>query len=254
MQLHFREEGNGTPLIILHGLFGSLDNWASVSRRLAERHRVFSVDQRNHGQSPHSPEMTYPLMADDLRQLVDQLGLAKVHVLGHSMGGKAAMQFACLYRARVDRLIVADIAPRKYPPAHEYIFEALLALDLKSFQTRSQIDQALAPRIPEPATRRFLLKNLAAHSDGPLHWKFDLHSLHRNYRSLNAAPDCNQSFDGPALFVRGGKSDYIRDDDLLEIRGRFPGAEVITIPEAGHWIHAEAPLPFVATMEEFLEK
>ena len=166
MQLHFRSYGDGEPLIILHGLFGSLDNWHSMSVKLAAPFQVFAVDQRNHGASPHSPEMSYPIMADDLEEFLQSQGLARAYVMGHSMGGKTAMQFALRYPHRVERLVVVDIAPRVYSPLHARILEALLALDLASFKTRKQVEDALASAIPELGTRQFLLKNLTRGAEG----------------------------------------------------------------------------------------
>lgn len=187
MQLHYEEIGHGPPLMILHGLFGSLENWHTISRRLAEHLRVIAVDQRNHGRSPHSPEMNYPLMARDLLELMSRLHLGSTSVLGHSMGGKTAMQFALLHPAQVDKLVVVDISPRSYPPRHDYIFEALLGLKLSAFHTRQEMEAALAPAIPDIATRRFLLKNLGRGPTGEFYWKMNLHELCTNYNRLTEA-------------------------------------------------------------------
>jgi len=156
MQLHFREYGSGHPVIILHGLFGSLNNWATISHRLAAQFHVFAVDQRNHGGSVHSPEMNYDVMASDIRRFMDRHSIASAHVLGHSMGGKSAMQFALVNTDRIDRLVVVDIAPRAYRAAHEHLFRAMLAIDPAQFGTRREIDHALAASIPDTAVRRFL--------------------------------------------------------------------------------------------------
>jgi pimeloyl-ACP methyl ester carboxylesterase len=155
MQLHFKESGQGRAVILLHGLFGSSDNWHFIAQRLAEKFHVFAVDHRNHGLSPHSAEMNYPLMAGDVEQFFAARGLESASVVGHSMGGKTAMQFALQFPQRVEKLVIADMAPREYAPAHDKIFAALLALDLPQFQTRQQIEEALAGAIPSLVLRRF---------------------------------------------------------------------------------------------------
>lgn len=254
MRLHFREQGRGSPLVILHGLFGSLENWAFISQQLSEILQVFSVDQRNHGQSPHSPEMNYSLMAEDVGEFVEERGLLKTSLLGHSMGGKVAMQFALRYPDQVERLVIVDMAPRAYRPAHEEIFRALLALNLNQFQTRAQIDDALSAGIPDLTTRRFLLKGLTRTASGSFNWKFDLPSLYHNYSFLNEATESDQPFEGPTLFIRGEKSDYIREQDLPEIQHLFPGSKVVTISGAGHWVHAEAPEKFLKITKQFLNE
>jgi len=160
MRLHFKESGNGQPLIILHGLFGSSDNWMAVAPKLAEHFRVFVIDLRNHGQSPHSAEMDYALMAGDVAEFLDVNNFADAALMGHSLGGKVAMQFALSYPNRVTKLIVSDMVPRVYEPSHAKIISALLALDLNAFQSRQPIEEALAAEIPSLAVRRFLLKNL----------------------------------------------------------------------------------------------
>jgi len=251
MQLNFREQGEGEPLIILHGLFGSLDNWESIARRLSARFRVFCVDQRNHGASPHGSEMNFSLMAEDLREWMGEQRLQSAHVMGHSMGGKTAMQFALSFPDQTKSLIAVDIAPRAYPPWQQYIFDALLPLDVTRFQNRRQIEDVLAGPIPDLTVRRFLLKSLTHDSDGKFRWKMNLPGIFRNYPSLNAAIEGNQPFPGPVLFVRGGKSDYICDSDVRMIRSLFPRAEIHTIPAAGHWVQAEAPDAFLEGVENF---
>jgi len=254
MKLSSREYGQGPPLIILHGLFGSLDNWTAISSRLAPDFHVYAVDQRNHGGSPHSEDMNYRLMADDLREFMDERGIDKAHVLGHSMGGKTAMQFALQYGSRVDRLVVVDVAPRAYEPEHEYIFAALSVLDLANFRARPEIEQALAPRIPDLAVRRFLLKNLARSPDETFQWRFNLSGLHRNYLALAGGLEPTGAFEGPSLFIRGEKSDYIGDADWPAIQKQFPRAESVIVPGAGHWVHIQAPEFFVVSAKKFLGK
>jgi esterase len=254
MKLHFRQygPGHGEPVILLHGLFGSHDNWHTLSQRLAERWRVWAVDQRNHGHSPHAAEMNYPVMADDVARFCRDHALAGVRVVGHSMGGKTAMQFALAHPEAVARLAVVDVAPRAYDAAHSEISAALLSLDLAAFQTRRQVEEALAPSIPELAVRRFLLKNLAHGPDGAFRWKLNLRDIFHNHAALNAAVEADRPFDKPALFLRGDRSDYIRAGDAAGIRRLFPRGEIRTIAGAGHWVHADAPGAFLGALENFL--
>ncbi|EEF61909.1 alpha/beta hydrolase fold protein [Pedosphaera parvula Ellin514] len=252
MRLNLQSYGTGFPLIILHGLFGSLDNWQTISRKLAEHFQIFAIDQRNHGGSPHSDDFNYQVMAEDLFEVMESNGLTKAHLLGHSMGGKTAMQFALSYPGKVEKLIVADIAPKAYPPWHIPIFEALLSLELTQYRSRKQIDDALAVSIPETALRQFLLKNLATNPDGTYRWKIDLQSIYRNYSRLNAPVSGVGTFTGPVLFIKGEQSDYILDSDANLIRHCFPKAQFRTIPNAAHWLHAEKPIEFIKIVEEFL--
>jgi len=252
MQLNFKEYGQGRPVVLLHGLFGSLDNWHPIALRLAESFRVFALDHRNHGQSPHSTEMDYPVMAADVDRFLTGRGLASAMVIGHSMGGKAAMQLALHFPARVEKLVVADMAPRAYAAAHDKIFAALLALDLPRYQQRAQIEEALAPAIPNPVLRRFLLKNLGRNEAGGLFWKINLPDIAQNYWRLREPVAGEAPFTGPVLFLRGGKSKFILPEDEPLIREWFPAAQIRTIPEAGHWVHSDQPAEFLRLVLEFL--
>jgi pimeloyl-ACP methyl ester carboxylesterase len=252
MQLYFKESGRGRAVILLHGLLGSSDNWHPIASRLAESFHVFAVDQRNHGQSPHSDEMNYSLLAGDLNEFMVAHGLETATVIGHSMGGKTAMQFALQFPERVEKLVVADMAPRAYAPAHERIFDAQLALDLKSFKTRQQIEDALTPEIPDLVLRRFLLKNLGRDPAGKFFWKINLRGIAGNYRRLREPVSAAAPFTKPTLFIRGGKSNYINPDDEPRMRALFPSAEISTITEAGHWVHADQPEEFLRLVLKFL--
>ena len=252
MQLHFKQLGGGEPLVLLHGLFGSADNWFGVAPKLAEKFHVLIPDLRNHGHSPHGAEMDYPLMAADVEKFFAAQKIESAAVIGHSMGGKVAMQFALNFPARVKKLVVVDMAPRAYRRAHDHIFAALLALDLPAFQTRPQIEDALAPAIPNLMLRRFLLKNLGRDAAGNFSWKINLAGLAQNYPALCAALPATQPFLQPALFLRGGRSDYIRAVDELRIRELFPLAQIETIAAAGHWVHADEPAEFLRRLLAFL--
>jgi esterase len=254
MKLYSRIEGSGFPLIILHGLLGSSDNWRAISKRLSPSYKIYSVDLRNHGRSPHSEMMTYPAMADDLRELLELEKVSECHLVGHSLGGKVAMQFATSHPNRVSKLVIVDIAPKGYPPSQRPILAALEKLELKRFGTFGEIDAALAPAIPEISVRQFLMKNIARVPSGGFQWRIDLASIAKNYDQLIKPIIAAGSYDKPALFVRGGRSDYIAETDLPSIRATFTRAEFVTIATAGHWVHAEAPDEFLQNLTAFLNK
>ncbi|HEX8428998.1 alpha/beta fold hydrolase [Hymenobacter sp.] len=245
MQLHYREIGQGTPLVVLHGLFGTLDNWQTLARRWAEAsHRVITVDLRNHGRSFHTPEHTYELMSADLLALFESLQLdAHVTLLGHSMGGKVAMRFALDHPDRLARLVVVDIAPRLSDMAHQDdILAGLNAVDLSTLNSRQEADEALAIHIPQPGVRQFLLKNLYRQEDNSFAWRQNLSALTDNIVGIGAEISAPAPFLKPALFIRGGKSDYVTTEDkLYGIPALFPNCQVETIVDAGHWVHAEKP-------------
>ena len=253
MQLHFRELGAGNPLVILHGLFGTADNWQTLAKRWAETHRVIVVDLRNHGRSPQTPEHSYELMSQDVLELFDQLQLQHVTLLGHSMGGKVAMRLALDHPARLDKLVVLDIAPRLSTMDHQdNILEGLHAVPLAGLETRQQADEALAPHIPQLGVRQFLLKNLYRRDDNSFAWRQNLAALTEHMPALGAEITSLVPFVKPALFIRGGKSDYITTEDkLYGIPALFPNSQVETVVDAGHWLHAEEPDQIYALVEAF---
>jgi pimeloyl-ACP methyl ester carboxylesterase len=253
MKLNFQEFGDGRPLVILHGLFGSSDNWQSLAKRLGQRFHVFVLDQRNHGNSPHSADVSYPAMAEDVRQFLEEKQLAEVSLLGHSMGGKVAMQCALTFPDRIDKLAVVDIAPKRYSRSHDYIFAAVQDIIPALYPTRSAIDTVLAASIPDAATRQFLLKNIATQSDGTLDWKINWAALQQNYPALLDDIPVNGIFSKPVLFLRGGRSHYVEDSDWPRVLARFPNAHLSTIPKADHWVHADAPNEFLQSTLSFLE-
>ena len=254
MKLHYHVTGHGHPLIILHGLFGSSDNWFTLAKFLGEKYKVWTVDQRNHGRSPHSDQFNYRIMADDINDLLIQEGIRSVFLLGHSMGGKTAMQFALMYPEKVDRLIVVDIAPKIYPAKHDQIFEALFALRLDRHKTRAELDSALSQHIRDYAVRQLLLKNVLRDDAGNFKWRIDVSTIYANYDKVNEAIDGGHQFTKPALFIRGSRSSYILDEDKPQIKSIFPSAEFVSIENAGHWVHAEAPQEFAGIVMEFLDR
>ena len=212
---------------------------------------VYAVDQRNHGRSPHTDDFDYALLAEDIRDFMEAQHMHRAHLLGHSMGGKAAMQFALEYPDRVDRLVVVDMGTRAYPGGHEAIFEALFGLDLEGIASRREADAYLATRIPEAGIRQFLLKNLTRHKSGGYVWKANLPSLYDNYARI-LAPITGSPYEGPTLFIRGADSRYVQDADLAELQQLFPNSRVATVAGAGHWVHAEQPAVVYQLVRDFL--
>jgi esterase len=251
MNLHFQEYGSGQPLIILHGLLGTLDNWHTLSRTFASSLRVLTVDQRNHGRSPHSDIFTYDAMSEDLLDLLDSLKIPTVYLLGHSMGGKTAMQFALHHPGRVAKLIVVDIAPRAYPRLHDELLDALTSIDLATAVSRQQVDEELSKKIPHVAVRQFLMKNLGRNSAGSFVWKANLTAIRSSYDEIAREIKSDLPFAGPTLFVKSDRDDYVLDSDLPMIKRLFPNARIVGV-DAGHWIHAEAPTVFAEIVMSFL--
>ena len=254
MRLNFQVHGEGVPLIIMHGFLGSPDNWRAVSKRLSGSYKVYSVDLRNHGDSPHSAVMNYPIMTEDLREFFAEHSISVANLLGHSMGGKIAMQFAVENPQQVGKLIVVDIAPKAYPSTQRSLLETLHDFDLPTFRSFGEIDAALAPSIRSRVLRQFLLKNLARDPNMGFRWKIDLDALIENYDELTKSIVVKEPFNKPACFIRGGRSKYIQDTDFPLIKQMFPQAEISTIPSAGHWVQADAPEEFLQIVNDFLVK
>ncbi len=251
MKLHYQESGSGLPLLIIHGLFGSADNWRSMAKYFSKFYRVISVDLRNHGRSPHSDEQNFDLMADDIVKLCDDLQLDKVSVLGHSLGGKVAMRFAEMQSESVHKLVVVDISPRQYFSQHTPLMDAMMALDMAQFSSRKEVDEALAPQVTDPAVRQFLLMNLQSDENG-LSWRINLPALKANYQAL-MAPVCELALlTMPSQFIYGGQSEYVTAEDRVLIEQHFTQPRFDVIDKAGHWVHAERPQQFKQLVEEFL--
>lgn len=265
MQLFYKKFGSGKPLIILHGLYGSSDNWLSIARTLAADFEVYLIDQRNHGKSPHHDRHDYEVMADDLKEFMDSHHLDKVILAGHSMGGKTAMCFARDHSPRIEKLIVIDIAPKSYKELyrkealnHYVILKAMQNVDISSALSRRDIDRMLADDIPVKRIRSFLMKNIERTNDNKYSWTLNLDVLLKeldnimdgmNHKCFDPA---RPSIDKPVLFIRGGESPYIMDKDMEFILQVFPNAKLKTIPGAGHWLHAEEPEMFIELVSDFL--
>lgn len=253
MRLNYKTFGAGTPVIVLHGLLGSLDNWQSFARKLSSDFRVFTVDLRNHGKSPHSAEHTYDAMSKDLLDFFEEHKIEKAHVIGHSMGGKVAMQFAISHPEKILKLFIVDIAPRSYESGHDLIFEALLSIDISKVARREEADALLARKIPDSAVRQFLLKNLDRQADGSFSWKMNLQGLWKNYSNINVPIQSALPVEIQTFVIKGGKSNYVKDADLKSFQQIFPSTKLITIENAGHWVHAEAPDEFYKTVRQELQ-
>lgn len=251
MKLHYQESGSGLPLLIIHGLFGSADNWRSMAKYFSKFYRVISVDLRNHGRSPHSGKQSFDLMAQDLVELCDDLQLDKVNVLGHSLGGKVTMRFAELQPERIHKLVIVDISPRQYFSQHTPLMDAMMALDMTTMTSRKDVDEALAADVVDPAVRQFLLMNLNSDENG-WSWRINLPALKANYQAL-MAPVCEQAMlTMPSLFVYGGQSEYVTEEDRILIQQHFTQPTFEVIDKAGHWVHAERPQQFKQVVEEYL--
>ncbi|WP_409525056.1 alpha/beta fold hydrolase [Nitrincola sp. MINF-07-Sa-05] len=252
MQLHYQRSGQGEPLVILHGLFGTLENWGGQIKAFAEHYDVIAVDLRNHGRSPHTDQISYELMAADIIDLLDQLELPNAHILGHSMGGKVAMQLALNTPDRVNQLIIVDIAPVAYQHDHDDVFKGLFNVQLDSITSRKEAESQLAEHVQDPSVRAFLLKNLYRNDDKRFAWRMNLELLHRDYDKVIAAPQ-GSPFNRPALFIKGSESHYLLKAYQPAIMALFPAARLKMIEGAGHWPHAEKPALFTRLVLNHLQ-
>ena len=258
MKLFFREYPAADPaqstqtIVILHGLFGSADNWLTQARVLSNHnYRVYTVDQGNHGQSPHSESFDYPSMVADLAELLTDQNIQNPVILGHSMGGKTAMNFAVAHPDKLSKLIVVDIAPRYYDLEHYTIVKGLNALDIDTITSRQEADERLSAYVPEPDVRQFLLKNLQRKAEGGFSWKLNLPVITEQLKNIGVDLQYPGTFNKPALFVRGKYSKYIADADFARIQQVFPQATLETL-ETGHWVQAEKPQEFVDLVMKWL--
>lgn len=248
----FGENLSVTTLLVFHGLFGMLDNWGSFGKDMGEFLPVHLIDLRNHGRSFHSEEMSHDDLAEDILNYMEYYGIAKAHILGHSLGGKAVMQFAIRFPEKVERLIVVDISPKAYPPHHQGIIKALETVDFNTVSSRSEVEAVLNQYIPEKSTIQFLTKNLYWDDNKKLNWRFNLKTLSEKYNEFVSNAIKFGVFDGPTLFVAGAQSNYILPQDQFAIKQQFPKADFVTIKNAGHWVQAENPVDFANVVKDFL--
>lgn len=256
MNLAYREFGEGQPLIILHGLFGQSDNWNTLAKRFAESgFKVYTIDQRNHGLSPHSEVWNYQAMAEDLNEFINTHQLVKPILLGHSMGGKTVMFFELLHPTIADKIIVADIAPKQYESHHEAVLKGLHAVDFSKITTRKEAEMALGGYINDFGTKQFLLKNIywKDNESKQMAWRFNLEVITKEYDNVGVAIPSGFSTT-ETLFIRGDKSNYILDSDLEDIKNHFPNNKLITIENSGHWVHAEQPEAFFKAVINFVKQ
>lgn len=253
MILHSNIIGQGKPFVILHGFLGMGDNWKTLAKQFSEsNYQVHLVDQRNHGRSFRSEDFDYELMADDLKAYCDKHNLNDIILLGHSMGGKTAMLFAATYPKLISKLMVADISPRYYPIHHDTILDGLSSLDFSQIKSRSEADEALSNFIKDAGTRMFLLKNLYWVDKGQLGLRINLPVLKENVSEVGEALPIHATFDKETLFLRGDRSEYIGVQDEAIIHSHFPNSKIVTIANAGHWLHAENPEDFYEAVIKFL--
>ncbi len=253
-KLYSRIEGQGQPLLIIHGFLGMSDNWKTLGWQYTQLgFQVHLLDLRNHGKSFHSDDFNYQVMANDVLEYCHEHNLEKVSIIGHSMGGKVAMLFATTFSEMVDKLIVADIGPKYYAPHHQDILAGLNAVDFSTKPSRAEVEEILYPYIPDFGTRQFLMKNLYWKSPEQLAFRFNLEVFNKKIETIGQALPQNNHFDGPTLFIRGGNSNYILDTDFPEIKNHFPNSELETIPNVGHWLHAENPQLFFKITAHFLK-
>lgn len=250
--LNHKIYGQGDPIVILHGLFGMLDNWQTVAKKLAEEYMVILVDQRDHGKSKHTDEFNYQVLAEDLREFLEENWIHSCHIIGHSMGGKTAMQFSALNADMIEKMIIVDIGPKAYKPGHEIIFKALLEVPIDKVESRKEVENVISKYIDDAGVRLFLMKNLKRKKEGGFQWKMNLGLLYQEYAHIIAAIETNEPIDVDTLFIYGSKSHYIIPSEIDDIKSIYPNSRFEEM-EAGHWIHAEKPDELVALVKEFLE-
>lgn len=258
MQLNYKKYSDkGEPLLVLHGLFGSLTNWGAHCKKFAETFSVYGVDLRNHGESPHADELNYQVMAEDVRELMQQLNIEHCFIIGHSMGGKVAMQLALTYPELIRKMIVVDIAPVAYTSkadGHAKILQGMSALQLDQLRNRTDAETQLKEFVADEATRKFILTNLTRSDEVGFSWRLNLDSIKKNYEKMREKLVGEAPFAKPVLFVKGALSNYIHLKYEKEILRLFPAASVKIVMEAGHWVHSERPQVFQKIALDFLTR
>jgi len=250
MKLHYRELGSGKPLMILHGLFGFSDNWQTHAKKLAEYYRVILVDLRNHGRSHWNDDFSYEVMAHDVKELCDDLELSDLILMGHSMGGKVAINFAQQNEDVLEKLVVVDIGTKSYPMHHDHILMGIRSVKLNGVSTRREAEVQLSEFIESNGIKQFLLKNLYWKEKGQLAWRMNVRVLEKEIANILAQTPEDEVMT-PSLFIRGELSNYIVDEDIEDLENQFPDSEIVTIDGAGHWVHAEAPNEFIDALLSF---
>jgi esterase len=254
LKLFHKTYGDGPPILLLHGLLGSSDNWHTIAGLLSDRYRVITADLRNHGRSPHAYGFTYQLLAEDVHELIEDLKLTKPIVVGHSMGGKAAMELALRYPDLLQGIVVEDMIPGETTAENGRFVKALLGVDPTGLDSRKQVEELLSRDVENRVLLLFLLKNLRRNTEGSLEWRVNLRSLDDNYREIWKQLDEDRDWDGPALFIRGGRSRTVPGDRLEELFAYFPKAKIVTVERAGHWVHADALAEFLIHARQFLDE
>ncbi len=249
----YGEERTETPLLVFHGLFGMLDNWGSFGKEFGELMPTHLLDLRNHGRSFHSDAMSHDDLANDILNYMDFHKIEKANLLGHSLGGKAVMQFAIKFPEKLNKLIVVDISPKAYPPHHQGIIKALQSVDFSKVESRQDVEKVLENYIHEKFVIQFLMKNLYWTDDKKLAWRFNLNTLAEKYTEFVSNAIKFGVFSGPTLFIAGANSNYILPQDQLLIRQQFPDSKVVKIKNAEHWVQANNPVDFNAVVKEFLQ-
>jgi len=254
MTLHYKKLGEGKPLLILHGLFGSLDNWMTLAKEWSNQHEVWLIDQRNHGQSPHSNDFSYTVMAQDLDSFIQEHQIYQPTIIGHSMGGKTAMEFAVNSPESVGQLIVVDIAPVSYQVHHYAIIEALESVKLDQVKSRKEVDEIISSTIHEFGVRQFLLKNLYWKEKEQLAWRFNLSAIKKEIIPISEWSISEKQYKGKSLFIKGGASEYILPEYSKDISVKFPNYILEEVENAGHWVHAEKKEAFKSIIDQFLSQ
>lgn len=256
MKLFHRHSGSGKPVIILHGLFGLSDNWVTFGRSLSDWYSVYIPDLRNHGQSPHSPIFDFPALEHDLVEFIEDHGLHDFYLLGHSLGGKLSMIYTLHYPDLVEKLVVADISLRRSPPnrEHQLLLNAMSAVNFDEVRSRSDVEKQLSATVHNPKLRMFLLKSVYWRTRDRLDWRLNLNAINNNLLSVFEGVDIPGICEKPALFIRGGQSDYVLNEDIPRITEKFPRAAVETIANASHWVHADAPQEFLEIVSGFFRR
>ena len=249
--LNYKIYGQGDPIVILHGLFGMLDNWQTIAKKLAEEYMVILVDQRDHGKSKHTDGFDYPILAEDLRLFLEENWIHHCHIIGHSMGGKTAMQFSTMYPEMIEKMVIVDIGPKAYKPNHDLIFKALLAVPIDEVQSRQEVENILSDYIEDYGVRLFLMKNLQRKKEGGFRWKMNLKLLNKEYDNIIAAIDTTDTIDVESLFIYGSKSKYILPEEIDDIQAIFTNSRFVEM-DTGHWVHAEKPDELVDAVMNFL--